>query len=412
MSLFRRQALGTKLALVAAPFLALALCSIAVLVWMSLRLEGGAAAVNEAGRMRMQAWRMMLSVGSAQMQELPQQFAQFDRSLALLREGDPARPLHVPWDDALRADFDAVEADWRRFRSRFPTDAGLPDTAPTAALAAGIERKLARWTAAIHLLQLALMAMAPLAAAVLLYSGYRFVLEPVAALKHAINRLQDGDLGARVDSHTHDEFGSLAAGFNDMAEQLQGMYRNLEGRVREQTAQLQDRHERLESLYEVTNLVTRAETLDDLADGFVHAVMRIARADGVALRWSDESNRRYLMLACEGLPEAMVQAEHCLDAGEWLCGVPGTPGAAEAGADAKAATRSRVIPLLALQPMRMQHCTQAGFQTLVSVPIRLHGRLMGEVDLFFHARRELAEAESVCWRRWRCSWPGRWRTCA
>ena len=60
MRTIRHWSLGAKLALVATPFLLLALCSIAVLVGMSLRLEGGAASVNEAGRMRMQAYRMML----------------------------------------------------------------------------------------------------------------------------------------------------------------------------------------------------------------------------------------------------------------------------------------------------------------------------------------------------------------
>ena len=46
--------LGAKLALVATPFLLLALASIAMTLWVSWQLEGGAAAVNEAGRMRME----------------------------------------------------------------------------------------------------------------------------------------------------------------------------------------------------------------------------------------------------------------------------------------------------------------------------------------------------------------------
>ena len=41
----------------------------------------------------------------------------------------------------------------------------------------------------------------------------------------------------------------------------------------------------------------------------------------------------------------------------------------------------------------MRHCAQAGFETVVSMPIRMHERLMGEVDLFFHAQIDLPEAE-------------------
>jgi two-component system nitrate/nitrite sensor histidine kinase NarX len=41
----------------------------------------------------------------------------------------------------------------------------------------------------------------------------------------------------------------------------------------------------------------------------------------------------------------------------------------------------------------MRHCAQAGFETVVSVPVRLHDRLMGELDLFFHAQVAVSEAE-------------------
>jgi two-component system nitrate/nitrite sensor histidine kinase NarX len=51
MSEPRRWNLGAKLALVALPFMLLA---IAATLWVSWQLEGGAAPVNEAGRMRMQ----------------------------------------------------------------------------------------------------------------------------------------------------------------------------------------------------------------------------------------------------------------------------------------------------------------------------------------------------------------------
>jgi len=393
--------LSAKLSLVAAPFLLLALCAIAVLLWMSLQIEGGAAAVNEAGRMRMQAYRMVLSAQTANKtadkmadkttigQALTRQVAEFDSSLQLLRQGDPERPLFVPWDDRVRQRFVAVEQDWAPFRDRLAVAASaaadVQDAAGFAAhideFVASIEVRLAHWTALMHLTQIALMALAVLGAAALLYTGHLFVLEPVGHLKQAIHRIQGGDLAARVASTTNDEFGTLAAGFNDMAGQLQSMYRSLESRVQEKTAQLEEKHERLTSLYEVTTRVTKAATLEELAGGFTKSVARIAHADGVALRWSDETNKSYLMLASHGLPQSMLDAEHCLVAGDCHCGSPqATPGA-------------RVIPIRAMQPARKDHCARAGFQTVVSVPIRLHERLMGEVDLFFHAQVELSDDE-------------------
>jgi two-component system nitrate/nitrite sensor histidine kinase NarX len=391
MSHPKHWSLGAKLTLVGTPFLLLALLSIALTLWVSWQLDGGAAAVNEAGRMRMQAYRMALSVGAGERAALPDQVGAFERSIALLRNGDLERPLFVPWDDTVRARFANVERVWATFRDRWtaapPASAdGLrTDTAAFSAdidaFVAAIEHHMSRWTAVLHVLQITMMAFTVVGAAVLLLLGYRFVLEPVQRLKEATERIQRGDLAARVDRVTSDEFGTLAEGFNGMAEHLQSMYRDLEARVAEKTSQLEEKRERLEALYDVTALVARATTLKELAGGFAQRVLRVAHADGVAVRWSDEANQRYLMLAADGLPLAMADGEQCLHAGDCHCGTLAAPYAV------------RVIPINLTRPGAMTHCANAGFETLVSVPIRLHERVMGEVDLFYHAQLALSEAE-------------------
>jgi len=383
--------LGVKLALVATPFVLLALLSIALTLWVSWQLDGGAAAVNEAGRMRMQAYRMSLAVGTGEVAALPQLADEFERSLATLRHGDYERPLFVPWDDVTRAHFAVVEGDWIRFRTDWvgaPAEsrAGLRDqtaafAADIDALVAGIERHMSRWTALLHLLQTAMMGFAVLGSAVLLYTGYLFVLEPVSRLKQATERLQRGDFSARVDRVTSDEFGTLAECFNGMAEHLQSMYRDLEAKVVAKTSELEEKRERLEALYDVTALVAKATALPELADGFVERIRRVARADGVALRWTDETNQRFLLLASSGLPATLAEEEQCLHAGDCLCGaVAGQQGV-------------RVIPIADATPAALPHCGLAGYATLVSIPIRLHDRLMGEVDLFHHAQLTLSAAE-------------------
>lgn len=382
--------LGAKLAVAAAPFALLALLSITLTLWMSWQLDGGAAAVNEAGRMRMQAYRMSLLVATGERELLPHARHEFDRSLELLRAGDPERPLFMPLDNEIRRSFDQVRTDWRAYSQRWldatpgGTDGLRDDTARFTgridALVAGIENHMSHWTALLNLLQLATMALAVIGAAVLLYIGYLFVLEPVGQLKQALERIQQGDLGARVERSSSDEFGTLADGFNDMAEQIQAMYRNLEAKVTNKTAELQEKRERLEALYEVTSLIATARSLEELARGFVGYVARAVRADGVALRWSDESNQRYLLLASQGLPAYMTDGERCLKAHECHCGAPDAPPFA------------RVIPIRSMGGEALQYCGEAGFETLVSVPIRLKERLMGEVDLFFHASVELSAA--------------------
>jgi two-component system nitrate/nitrite sensor histidine kinase NarX len=56
--MFRTASLSTKLIRIGASLLVVALASISLTLWVTWQLEGGAAAVNEAGRMRMQTWRL------------------------------------------------------------------------------------------------------------------------------------------------------------------------------------------------------------------------------------------------------------------------------------------------------------------------------------------------------------------
>jgi two-component system nitrate/nitrite sensor histidine kinase NarX len=87
------------------------------------------------------------------------------------------------------------------------------------------------------------------------------------------------------------------------------------------------------------------------------------------------------MLAATGLPTSMVDDEKCLHAGDCHCGTPALDG------------RLKVIPIHSMPVQSLQHCAQAGFGTVVNIPIRLHDRVMGEVDLFFHARVSPSDAE-------------------
>ncbi len=373
------------------PFLLLALLSIAVTLWVSWQLDGGAAAVNEAGRMRMQAYRLSLSIGTGDEGAAAASAREFERSLDLLRDGDPERPLFVPWDDAVRRDFAVVERDWcSSARSGSPPshDIGRGLRADTAAFAAHIdalspriETHMSRWTALLHLLQVAMMALAVLGAAVLLYTGYLFVLEPVGQLKEATERIQRGDFGARVERITSDEFGTLAEGFNGMAEHLQSMYRDLEAKVAEKTSELEEKRERLEALYDVTTLVAKATTLKELA-GRIRAACRTGRARRrrrVAL--VRRVQRALPAAGSEGLPAAMTDGEQCIKRRRLpLRLADGSARRSRHPDPADAARRHAPLQRRRIRDARVDSDPQ-------------HERLMGEVDLFFHNQFALSAAE-------------------
>ena len=100
--------------------LLVALASIGLTLWITWQLEGGAGAVNEAGRMRMQTWRLVSAAQAGVPQpEIRTLVAQFDQSLALLRQGDRARPLFVPWSDEVTPQFESVQRIWTQQRDHW-----------------------------------------------------------------------------------------------------------------------------------------------------------------------------------------------------------------------------------------------------------------------------------------------------
>jgi len=387
----RNWTLTAKLVITGTTFLVLAMASIGLTLWVSWNLEGGAAAVNEAGRLRMMTYRMALSLPAEG--PAPQQAVAlaevFDHSLQLLEAGDPSRPLFVPWSAGSRERFTALREHWRGLRVEWLSANGRAGMQAEAdefvreidGFVKAIENELARWTTFLHVFQMAMMVLAIGSAVALLYAGYILVLNPLARLRDALAQVQAGRLATRVQVESEDEFGQLSAGFNDMAQTLQSLYGHLEERVRDKTARLEVKQRRLTDLYEVSAFLARAESLDELGEGFVRLARRIAHADGAALRWSNEGNHRYLLLAADNLPPALLQDERCLDTGSCRCGQP----AVEAS--------TRVIPILPLDPAPLSHCQQAGFQTVVSVPVKQHDQVLGELDLFYRSTVALSEEE-------------------
>ncbi len=393
MQMNRSTSLSAKLIRIGTALLVLALASIGLTLWVTWQLEGGAAAVNEAGRMRMQTWRMTSAVQArrpaAEVQAL---VAEFDRSLMLLRDGDSQRPLFVPWDADVRREFAAVERLWLSQRSLWneplqPDDPVLLKSADDFVQAIDrfvrtIEHQLSGFTAMLNLFQFAMMVLAIAGAVVMLYTGYLYVINPLAHLRRGLEQVEGGQFGARIDVDTQDEFGQVAAGFNRMAATLQSLYEGLEAKVQDKTRHIEAQRARLEALYEVSAFLARANSVQELSQGFSQRVRNVMKADAVAVRWADDTNQRYLMLASDCFPQEMQEEERSLIAGACACG------------SLQSDARTRVIPIHSHDQAPVRHCARVGYRNLVSVPVRLQQRVIGEIDLFFRGEVHLSAEES------------------
>jgi len=387
-----RGRLSTKFLAMGLALLLLALVSIGLTMWVTRQLDGGAAAVNEAGRLRMQAWRLTSALhGGRQPQEVQALVREFDGTLALLASGDPQRPLSVPWNEDTRARFESLRTSWQDLRGEWGTHPRRDEASLTRdvdafvvqmdALVMAIEKTMSRLTAVLNLFQFLMMALAVVAAVLSLYVGYLFVIHPLQRLRVAFQRVESGDFAIRVPSEAPDEFGQLAAGFNHMAKTLQALYHGLEQKVLDKTRDLESKRARLAALYEVSTFLVEVHTLEELAQGFAQKVRQLSGADAVAVRWSDEASQRYLMLGSDCLPEELVREERCLEAGLCACGQP------------QAIAHTPVIPILPTHDHPLGACAKAGYSSLVSVPIRLQQRILGEVDLFYRGEATLGDED-------------------
>jgi two-component system nitrate/nitrite sensor histidine kinase NarX len=382
----RSTSLSAKLGAIGAVLLLLALGSIGLTLWVTWQLEGGAAAVNEAGRLRMQTWRLAQGLALAEPAGRQAQVDEFDRSIALLRAGDPARPLLLPHGEATAASFALVQRHWQALRAAWLAPAAPP--APEAARQAAslvaeidafvhaIEAQMSRLTAVLTLFQFGLMALAIAGGVAMFYAAHLFVFNPLARLQEGLARLARGELAARVQVDGHDEFGRVADGFNRMAATLEDLYRTLESRVQDKTERLRAERERLGVLYEASAFVGQATTLDALARGFVRRLREAAHADAALLRWHDAAHGQQVLLAADCVPGEMLDAERCVRPGDCHC--------AASGADADAG--ARVIPIRAAPAADERSCARFGFDHVLAVPVRLHDKLLGEADLLYRGQ--------------------------
>ncbi|HUJ17370.1 MAG TPA: GAF domain-containing protein [Nitrospirota bacterium] len=110
----------------------------------------------------------------------------------------------------------------------------------------------------------------------------RVVLQPLAILHDGARRIGRGEMTHRISLATGDEMQDLSRSLNEMAGRLEGSYSVLEQRIRERTAEVEERMIRLyeysRDMATISRLSTRVfsvgQPLDGMLDRFMWAVSR------------------------------------------------------------------------------------------------------------------------------------------
>ncbi|WP_371369501.1 histidine kinase [Pseudomonas sp. QL9] len=161
---------------------------------------------------------------------------------------------------------------------------------------------------------------------VTLYDLSYHVVGPLRELTGIARRLGRGELDARVGYSGEDELSQLGERFNRMAEELQGMYGDLEARVADKTRALSHSHQRLELLYACARRLGQDPYDPRSLHPLLDQLEQVLQAGRVTLCLNkDGAERAYRSLTTGTTPPAFCQPGACAECRSQACGE--SPGA-------------------------------------------------------------------------------------
>ncbi len=390
-----------RILLMTAIGLLLTLAAIAYTLLLSWQLEGGGAAINEAGSLRMRSYRLVQVIEHPMPEfSAERELAEFDRVLQDLQQGDPRRPLFLPQTEPIRAQAKQVKEVWQslmrpELEAVMRIDEGatkqqalaiylkkLPNFVDSINnLVSLVEVELAEKTTWLRLCQTVLIFMSLAASVALLYLLYLWIIGPVARMRAGIAKMSQDELDVRLPIESEDEFGVLAQAFNHMADHVQSVHRTLEDRVSEKTAKLQAQNHEMSTLYEIEGFLAGPHAIEELCRGFLHRIMQRMHADGGTVRILDKHSDNMHITVHEGVPDHMIEQEHCIKKDDCLCG---------------AATQQGVIVVRDFRLFDQQkryRCVEEGYVSLAVFQILAREQVLGTFSLHFVKERMVSSEE-------------------
>jgi len=205
-----------------------------------------AAVINQAGSLRMLSYRLALEPSAEGRQALRRtlgerlESSEIARLLQRADTDDPLRHQH----QLLRLELASLDVAQTPALATLDTLVGHID-----AFVGTLQRNAEQRSQMLSTVQGLCLFLSLLVVFVSLYDLSYHVVGPLRELTQTARRLGRGQLEARVSYSGEDELSQLGERFNQMAEELQGIYGELEARVADKTRALSHSHQRLELLY-------------------------------------------------------------------------------------------------------------------------------------------------------------------
>ncbi|MGA7749193.1 MAG: HAMP domain-containing protein [Gallionella sp.] len=392
-----------------------ALLAIGSTLYVSWRLEGGGAAINNAGKERMRLYHidflLALQVGKTippQAQgatnlrtDIETEITQFEATLTNLLQNDPHRSLSLYLDNDVRDQWRKLQQNWHddikpdirrildspqraeqgkmlaEFQPVFGNFVGSVDV-----LVGMVESNNAKVATLLRSFQFGLASLALIGTVLLIRLFSLIVVHPIRRLQEGIQRMGNGDFHVRLLITSGDEFSDLAKGFNQMAAHLQEIYATMEQRIDEKTQSIEIKNRELTALYDMAVFLNSAIATEPLCGNVLDKLSTLTGACDGVVRLTDPMGKQLKIVATRGVSKSFLAEENCLPLGTCLCGDVARHGVV--------VNSDFSIPIT---PAPLYACKREGFNGVVAVPIRSKQKVLGILNLFFKEPRILPSSE-------------------
>ena len=393
--------LSARLKLLTLLWVGSALLSVVFTLLLSWRLEGASTAINDAGSLRMQTYRLAYMVGNhATERQINNQIKEFEQSLQKVSRTDAINPL-LP---AQRPQaYDLIQSmlviDWQSNilpklqKHTLPTNIDLYRFAGNIDLfVQALENANEENTRWLRRFQMALILMILIAAGVMIKFHYSWIIRPLEALLDGVQTIGRGGFGVAIPTGYIQEFAQVSKGFNQMSAHLKTLYTDLEGLVARQTQDLARQNRDLEMLYQTTRDLHQTHTPTKAAEEFLSRVVPAVSASAGSIRLLDFERKRTDLVASTGLPADVQTAEQCSELEACLCGHKDKGG--EGGRPSEKPSGQSVCFYDARDYGNLPFVTgHPGFARVSVFPILYKSEELGILTLYFSDGIELGESD-------------------
>ena len=213
------------------------------------------------------------------------------------------------------------------------------------------------FTIAIFLISLIAMGL-------VIFIGTARVFRPLAKLAEITRRFSDGDFSQRADIHSKDEIGLLAQSFNQMAEDLNNLYRSLEQKVEDRTRQVR-------TAAEVALRITSTRNIDEILNRTVQLIVEQFDFYEASIFMLDRNGKIAILRGSSGPVAAeMLARGRRLEVGSrtmigWVC----------------ENNQPRIASDIKEDPLHLTKDLLPGTRSEVAIPISVGGLILGALEV-------------------------------